>query len=112
MVDTKTLRERAIFVWRTAAANPDVYSDSHNHTAKLLQEAAEEIEKLRGITQDDDKIIMLASELANYVEGYLKDLAGDYPDEAAKIFEHIFTSATVVVEIDGTFTVDMDGKTS
>ena len=60
---------------------------------------------------EDDKIIMSPDELANYVEGYLKDLAGDYPEEAIKIFEQIFTTATVVAE-DGTFTVDMDGKTS
>lgn len=57
------------------------------------------------------KIIMSASELANYVEGYLKDVAGDDPVEAVKIFTYIFPSATVVWE-DGTFTVDMDGKTS
>lgn len=55
---------------------------------------------------------MTAGELASYVEGYLKDLAGDYPFATAAIFEHVFPTATVVVESDGTFTVDMDGKTS
>lgn len=69
----------------------------------------EEHDRYPSSRTENGKAIMTASELATYVAGYIEDLANDHPMEAAKIFEHVFDTATVVVE-DGTFTVDMDGK--
>ena len=79
----------------TAAVHPD---------SALMRKAQRVVNKQ--ITEN-----MTANELAVYVGDYLKDLAGDCPEEAAKIFEHVFDTATVLVEDNGTFTVDMDGKT-
>lgn len=52
--------------------------------------------------------VMNPSELADHFHGYLKDLAGDAPEEAASIFRTIFDGTPITVNEDGTFSVDLD----
>lgn len=57
---------------------------------------------------ESDVTLMDAKQLADHFHGFLKDLAGDAPEEAARIFRTIFDGTPITVNKDGTFNVYLD----
>ena len=46
--------------------------------------------------------------LAEYIAGFVKDLGGDAPEEAVRIFRSVFPDLPITVNDNGTFTIDTE----
>ena len=62
----------------------------------VIHPDSELMRKARRVVNAEVTENMTASELATYVEGYLKYWAGYCPEVGANFFEHVFDTAIVV----------------
>ena len=78
----------------TVKRSADKAHEAFNPLAMVVHPDSELMRKAQRVVDEQATENMSASELASYVEGYLKDLADDYPDKAANFFEKVFETAT------------------